>query len=772
MFSGKRQIVPAFAAWYRFRSSAPVSATALAFLAASILLLLLLSPGRAAAQNGVVIGTVKDSAGTPLSNVQVSVSGQRSALSNDHGQFVLRALSVGTHHLDLVRLGYASSHEVVTISSSNDEVRINVVMALAAVRLSSVNVTATPTGSDPLALTQATTQLSGKDLQRAMTASIGQSLAKEPGMSARFNGPIASAPVIRGLTGERVLVLQDGDRTGDLSSAAADHMNAIDPSSAERVEVIRGPASLLYGNNSMGGVVNVISSDIPSSIPTHFTGYLMGQGESATSGAVGGLGATIPMGDYFAMTVRGSLRNVEDLRVGGGYRQPNTDGNTSQASAGASYVGTRLMLGAVYRQMDFAYGLPYDFDAEAVRIEGMQRAGVLQASYNTPYNLISSIKLDQTVQGYHHSELEDDGEVGTRFNQNTQTTNLVARTALGRSKGALGVQGVFRQYTPSGEEAFTPAADNNNLAAFIFQEYALTDHSDSEQSLNLQVGVRYDHFTLLTRPGEDVDRFGASRTRHLDNVAASLGLSIPIATGMAVSANWSRGFRAPSVEELFANGFHAAMGTYDIGNPDLNAEQSTGVEIGMRAERPGFSAQISTYRNSINDYITPIAMSDAVTVDDVEVQTVTFEGRNAIMLGVEGQVEARLPHSLVGGLMGDFTRASIRGDRTGVLPYMPAARLGGSLRFDNGHLSAGGDLRRVFAQNRVLNDGYDIPTDAYTQLDLHASRMFSIAGRRVHSVTLRVDNALDARYRDATSRIKRFALNPGRNASVVYKYMF
>lgn len=721
----------------------------------------------------VVSGIVRDSAGTPLSNVQVVVSTlNRVALTDDRGEFVLRGLPAGTYHLNLVRIGYVAEHEVITVPADGPTVRVSIVMRLATVRLSSVNVTATPNGADPLNVTQATVQLSGKELQRALSSSIGQTLAGEPGMATRFNGPMANAPVIRGLTGERVLVLQDGDRAGDLSSAAADHMNAVDPSSAERIEVIRGPASLLYGNNALGGVVNVISSDIPTSIPKRASGYLLGQGETVTPGGVGSLGLTVPLGSQFAVTARGGLRHFDDMRVGGGAAQDNTHGSTNNATLGGGFVGDHASVGVVYRQMDFEYGLPHAVGDEAVRIDGKRRMLQLQSTFGTHYVPLSSIKVAGTAQWYQHSEIAPDGAVGTRFALNTQTANMTARTQFGRSTGAIGLQGLFRQYTPEGEEAFTPAANNNNVAAFIFQELPLSAGGVEEQSPRLQLGARYDHFTLTTAPtsSDEVARFGAARSLVYHNLAASVGLSVPVARDVSLTANASRGFRAPTVEELFANGFHAAVGTFDVGNPALKPEQSTGFEAGLRSQTRSTFAQLNAYYNLIDRYIRPVALGMR-DVAGSAVPLVNYAQANAALYGLEGQVETKLPQHLVGGIMGDFTRAKLRGSDVN-LPYIPAGRLGASLRYDNGVWSAGGDVRRVFAQDRVGGDALDVATSAYTLVNMNVTWLFTVRGSTVNSLTLRADNLLDARYRDATSRIKSFAFNPGRNLSVVYKLLF
>ena len=724
-----------------------------------------------AVSDAIVNGTVKDTVGVPLSNVQVVISGaNRTALTDDRGHFSIEGLPPGVYHLDFIRIGYFAAHEVVTVTASGAAVQVTVTMKVATVRLSSVNVTATPTGTDPLNVTQATAQLSGKELQRALSTSLGQTLSKEPGMSTRFNGPMASTPVIRGLTGERVLVLQDGERAGDLSAGAADHMNAVDPSTAERIEVIRGPASLLYGNNAIGGVVNVISSDIPTSIPGRATGYVLGQGESVTPGGVASVGLTVPVGRQLAITARGGVRQFENMRVGGGAAQQNTNGATNQFALGVGAVGGRGSVGVVYRQMGFEYGLPHPAGDEGIRIDGVRRMAALQSTLGTGFAPIATLRVDGTSQWYSHNEIEPDGAIGTEFKLNTQTVNVTGRTHVGRMTGAVGVQGLFREYRPVGEEAFVPGSTNNNVAAFVFQELPLGVGASEDHSPRLQVGARYDRFSIATAPGAEAGRFGEAQSRTYANMAASLGLSVPVSTDMSLTANVSRGFRAPAVEELFANGYHAAVGTFDVGNATLEPEQSTGFEAGLRAQTPHTFAQFNTYYNLINKYILPSATGTTL-VDGNRVPLVNFLQRDAALYGVEGQLERKLVHRLVGGVMGDYVRARIR-DSDDNLPYIPAGRLGASLRYDNGRISAGGDVRRVFAQNNVGGDDLDVATNAYTLLDLSASWLFTVKGSQVHSVTMRVDNALDEQYREATSRIKSYAFNPGRNVSVVYKLLF
>src|SRR4051812_34094897 len=285
-----------------------------------IVQLLALPPRKllAVAPSPPLVGVVKTADGQPVSQVQVIVVQlNRVATTNDSGAFRFTALPAGRYHLTAMRIGFSAAHTDVTIPESGAEVNVTIVMHEAAMQLSTVQVTATPTGADPRDVPQAVTTLSGQELARQISSSLAQSLSEQPGLAVRFNGPAATAPVIRGLQGERVLVLQDGDRAADLSSAAPDHGVSIDPLTAERVEVVRGPASLLYGNSALGGVVNVITNDIPTSIPTHVDGYFAAQTESATPGAAVSGGATVPIGQSFALVGRGGVRRSNDLRQGG-----------------------------------------------------------------------------------------------------------------------------------------------------------------------------------------------------------------------------------------------------------------------------------------------------------------------------------------------------------------------------------------------------------------------------------------------------------------------
>jgi iron complex outermembrane recepter protein len=718
-----------------------------------------------------IIGTVVDSAGAPLENVQVVATElQRVVITDGEGKFKLVGAPVGTVHLTIVHVGYAPVHEIVTVPATGDAVRVRIVMRRTALRLAGVQITASPTGTDPLSVTQSTIQLSGKDLQRQLGTSVAQTLSSEPGMAMRFNGPMANVPVIRGLTGERILTLQDGERVADLSSAAADHAVIADPNSAERIEVIRGPASLLYGNSAVGGVVNVISGDIPTSVPSRIGGFVNGQSESVTPGGVASGALNIPLGQSFAATLRGSFRDQSSYRIGGGAAQANTDARTWNGTAGLGYVGSTVTAGVVYRQSDFNYGIPFGAGGEEIRIDGVRRGLQARAGITTGKRNISYVRVEGTAQWYQHSELDAvTGDVGTRFRLKAQTASVTAKTQFGPVSGSIGAQAFLRQYEPIGDEAFTPAANSTNLAAYIYQELPLTTGASESRTPRLQFGGRMDTYELAAKAGSD-PRFAVARSRRFNQASGSLGASLPFADHFTLSGSASRAFRAPTVEELYANGYHVAVGTFDIGNALLNPETSTGLDVVLRAQGGTSFMQVSAYRNAIDDYILPVALGATVLVDGEPVPSVVIEQRNAVLTGFEFSGETQIGRHVVIGGLADAVRGTVQGGNN--LPFIPAARLGGSLRYDGGAWSIGGDGRRVLKQTRVAADNErDTPTDSYTVLNLSAS--WTIPSRRLsQTLTARVDNLLDERFADATSRIKSFTFNPGRNVSLVYRVGF
>ena len=726
-----------------------------------------------------VVGSVRDSSGSPLANVTVTIAElRRSVTSDGAGRFVFRSLPAGTYHLDAYRIGYAPAHAVVTVPESGDSVAVAIVMRASPLTLPSVQVTATPLGHDALDITRSALELSGAALARNLTASVAQTLSSSPGMSVRYAGPAASTPVIRGLEGERILVLQDGQRTGDLSSTSSDHGLTADPLAASRIEVVRGPASLLYGNNALGGVVNILSDDIPGSVPAGLEGRLSLQTESVNPGASATVRITAPLGERLVISGRGGGRDVDEVRLGGGGRLTNSQFRNVYGVLGLAYVGAAVSGGLSYRGYTFDYGLPFPPDAEeaGVTIEGERHELVGRLDLSLAERGVRQMHVDGTAQTYTHDEIEDNGQVGTTFELSTQTVSATARTQLARLEGAIGVSGLFKQYEPVGEEALTPQATSRSGGLFVYQEIPLGAPVEGEErSAHLEVGARYDIYRIESRDAGEP--FADGRTREFKHVSGSLGVSIPLSETSSLALSVARAFRAPTVEELFSNAFHVAAGTFDVGNPELDAEVNQGFDVVLRSSSERVTAQFGTYFNQIDDYIAPLTVGDTTILDEEEGEEITiplvnYARRDARLYGAEASVELEVADNLVLGAMADAIRGRFRGTRDPI-PFMPAARVGASARWDDGRFSFGAEVRHGFRQDAAQQRGALNETVAgdYTLMNLSAGITLT-AGGRLHTITLRADNVSDERYIDATSRIKAFAPNPGRNVALVYQLAF
>ena len=519
--------------------------------------------------------------------------------------------------------------------------------------------------------------------------------------------------------------------------------------------------------------MNVISNDLPTTIPSHVEGYLASQGESATPGAGAALGMTIPVTESVALVGRLSGRHAHELRTGGGAKLPNSQAENLSGVLGAGVARGPLTGGLLYRGYSFNYGLPSATD-EGAHIEGARHEAIARTELGSSFGPISSLKLESAAQWYAHDEIERSGVVGTRFNLRTQSIDALGRTQIGTVSGALGVSGTFRQYEATGEEALTPAAHSIGLGAFVYQDVPLVALDDRDARVpRLQAGARFDSYAIDSRAGDE--KFGAPRSLRFNNVSGSVGVNVPLAEGVSAAVSFARAFGAPTVEELFSKAFHAAVGTYDVGNPALRMETNQGADAILRVDRSKVSAQISGYYNRVNNFITPTVVRDTVVDTDDGTTTVPlnqFTQANATLKGLEGKLEVEIASQVVVGAVGVVRAQFLNG---GPLPSIPPARLGGLVRYDDGRWTLNGELRHAFAQSRVpatvASDPAGIATAAFDLANLSAGYGFSFSGRR-HELTFRIDNVFDERYKEASSRLKGFAFNPGRNIALGYRTTF
>jgi iron complex outermembrane recepter protein len=713
-----------------------------------------------AQQPAAVSGTVRDEAGRPIPHV-VLRSGGRAVLTDDGGRFTLR-LGPGRHRIEVVHVGYLPLTRPVNLpADAGSELEITLVAT--PLPLPGLQVTASPGGRQVLHTAQSLAQLSGSALERSLGAGVAQTLEALPGLAVRYNGPGAAAPMIRGLSGDRILVLQDGQRVADLAGSADDHFVSVDALGAQRIEVVRGPASLLYGTNALGGVVNVISADAASPAGrTVLSGTLLA--ESAQPGGSATLRGQLPATSGWTLTLLASGRSSGDVRVGavagGARRLTNTFQHAGSGAVGAEYAGESARGRLLVQTYATEYGLPLPpEEPERVVLRGGRRdiSGHLELPLRR--GSLRSLRVSGLASDYGHDEFVE-GERAMSFGLRTGTADVLLRHGPGDrlGEGAVGLAGLFREYAATGADQLTPAAAAQALGVFAYQELPV-----ARERLLLQAGMRLDGHRVASRAAP---AFGPAVVRAFTALSGSAGIVAPLLDGVVLWASAARSHRAATVEELFSDALHLGTASYERGDPELSPEFARGTELGVRAARARASLELSAYRNDIRNFIHFEQRGDTV-LDGSTWPVLAYVQQPASFVGAELSAEWAAGHGLVLGVRGDLVRGQ-RTDGTPV-PFLPAPRLGGHVRWERAGYSLGAGVRHAFAQTRV-GLAYESPTAAYTLFDIDAG-LRVLRGRRVHSVSVRARNLTDVLYRDAASRVKDFAPNPGRDIALLYRFV-
>jgi iron complex outermembrane recepter protein len=720
------------------------------------------------------------------------------AVSGADGLIQLPIVPRGTYTLSVRRLGYAPVTESLTLPL-DDSVRV-LRLRRSALTISTVVVTGTGTARRADAAFQPTTVLEGAALDRAATMSIAGTLAGEPGITQRTNGPVAAQPVIRGLTGDRVLVLEDGQRMGDLATTAADHQITADPITVRRLEVIRGPAGLLYGSNTLGGVVNIIREDVPRARPDRPTGTIGAQGESNNAaGVVGGV-VSSPLGPL-AVRADGTWRTAGNSVTPAGVL-PFTNMQSRDGGVGVAWTGARGHAGVAVRDFTNTYGVPTSLGG--VTLPGAHDGGIYvdlhrtttraEAEYRPAGGAISSLAATGNFVRFAQDEREQGGFVGTRFGQLSAQGDLTLRYRRQRgipATGAIGVFGQWRDLRAAGSFTGTRPAVLRAAALYAYEELTLG-------RLRLLGGARYDAIGIRPLDSTETRLLRDVRTRRFGAMSGSLAAHVDLARGVALGASLARAFRTPAIEELFSAGPHLASFAYEIGTPTLEAERGTGADLFLRVTRNRFTADLSAFRNNIANFIYYAPQLDDVTglpMRDPRLRRyVVYRASqtNAVLHGAEG----RLQWEPRPGWVADGTLSLVRGwdqRRQTPLPAMPPIRGRVNLRRDTPRWTLGLGADLIAAQNTLpapqvpttascavtlnMDDEADVlpaefcRTDAAVLLNAVAGVRLPIAGR-LHGITLALDNAAGTLWRDHLWRAKQVAPQPGRNVRLIYRVEF
>jgi iron complex outermembrane recepter protein len=688
--------------------------------------------------------------------------------ADGNGRFTLTNVPEGEHHLVVVAPGMMPRHHELIVGTAPidlGEVSLNPELHFREV------VSVSPDVRDQFHSYQPTTVLAGQDLALQLQGTVGATLALEPGLAERSFGPGPSRPVIRGLDGDRVLILEDGLRTGDLSSQSGDHGVVVNPAAASRIEVIRGPATLLYGANAIGGLVNIISDTIPTE-PVDGTsgGATFDVGTGADEGA--GAFDVLTGNGRWALHAGGSGRRAGDVRTPEG-RIENSQSRMGMGSVGAAWTGARGYVGGSYGYDDLKYGVPVIEDGE-ISLTPRRHMFGLRAGAGEIAGPFESVRMTFGHRQYRHDELHGD-EVETEFTNNTTDLNVLGRhRAFGRLTGSVGMSIFGRHFDSVGEEALAPAIDERSVALFAYEELTWLHFT-------LQFGARINHVSF--------DPSGGLPARDFTDGSGSIGMLFrPAAAdhGVSLAFNLARAARNPALEELYYFGVHHGNFAFEIGNPDLRSERALGFDAALRWRQPRFSGEITFFRNSIDNYIFRNPISEAEFErrfghddddddhdhghddDHDEFPFIEFVGADSLLHGIEAHADFQIAPRLFGEVGFDLVRGRLRGSGE-ALPRIPPTRLRTSLRYQADAFQAGGEWIAAARQDRVFDEEHE--TDGYHVFRLFGSYSF-VGGGAVHTLTGRLDNVTNTLYRNHLSLIKDFVPEMGRNVRLIYSVRF
>ena len=663
--------------------------------------------------------------------------------------------------------------------------------------LDRVQVTASPLRNAIDDIARPVSVLTGDDLEARKAGTLGQTLEREAGVQSSFFGAGVGRPIIRGQEGPRVQTLSGGMSSADVSALSADHGVSIEPFLADQIEVLRGPAVLLYGSGAIAGAVNVVDGRIPTApIGEDFKGRTeIRYGENSDEltlmtrldGDIQNSNLTWHLdafrrdaGDYgipgFALhqdLIEEGLDEGETLDEFAKGRMPNSSLETRGAGGGVSWFGQNVWFGASLSRYQSDYGIPPgahghhehhheheegsiqalaedEEEEELVRIGLKQNRIDLKGGWRD-IGAFREINMRHSRTDYTHTEFEGE-QVGTVFENDTNETRLeaVQKTWNGWN-GAIGMQYGNRDFSAAGDEAFVPPSQSRDLGLFFLQERAFG-------SFKLELGVRHDRIRIETA-SVPILEYSAN--------SMALGGIWDVSENWHLSLNFDRAQRAPTPEELLSDGPHIATNTYEIGDIDLTKETANNAEIGLHLHQGRYQGKFSLYRTRYDGFIY-LSATDT-EIDELPVAFWTQD--DALFKGWEIEASVDLVDNSTGlwRLSGSADRVDARLTNGQKLPRIAPARFGTDLLWQRNAWSARLGAQRVSRQDDVA-EGEEV-TDGYTLINANLTYHWDLGGNDFE-VFLDGRNLSNQEARVHTSFLKEIAPLPGRAFSAGFRILF
>ena len=734
-----------------------------------------------------VVGTVR-SAGNPIVGATVRfLELDRIAHTGAQGQFTFTDVPKGIYRVFVGITGYASATDTVEVTS--DTTRVSFGLRESAIQLKEVVVSATPTARTPDEQYQSTASKSRVEFQNSPGTTFAEKISDLPGVAVRGNGSAPSRPILRGLGDNEVLILENGLRMGDLATFDPAHATPIAAIGISQIDVIRGPATILYGPSTIGGIVNMITDIVPSVSDHPVSGTAAVEGNSVSGGGAGYVNNVYSRGNQAFRVSAGGVRanntripsgNYTDPGTGAVFnldRMPQTFDHSGEGGLGYAYQSDMGTIGIGGKHFEVNYGIPGvppnpDFanvPPTTSRIAQRRNTFEFRSLFNGGFGFINRVRLNASYNDYNHSEFptaQDANGVSdpeaTHFHKRELNGVLqLQQRPFGKLQGTLGLWSNIENMSIQGDQPLGPNSRTNGFAAYAYEEYPAAEKT------RLQAGLRYDYNKIQTRPDpQSTDpAFQTLDASRLSNaLTASLGAIQRLTPQLTGSLSFARSFRAPTVQELFANGLDAPSGTFTIGTQGLGPETGLGVDASLKGTFVNTSFEISPYVNNISHFIFGFLRGDAIQGFPVR----QFTATDVRLWGFDASVTAQPAQHFALTAGADYVNAEdTRQDIP--LPFIPPLR--GLLRATYQDRTYMGLIEtRVAASQSRLGEG-DTPTSGYTVVNLGAGMRFA-RQRVVNNISLHCDNVFNRVYRDNLSVIKDFIPQPARGFRVNYQVTY
>lgn len=588
--------------------------------------------------------------------------------------------------------------------------------------------------------------LAGDELRDKVGSSLGETLSQELGVSASAFGAGASRPIIRGMEGARVKMLENGMAVSDVSGLSNDHAVAAEGATAQQIEILRGPAALLYGSGAIGGLVNVVNERIPTALEPALTGQLEARGSTVDSGrnVSGTLDGSV---DKLAWHIDGNLRNADDYNTPVG-RLAHSDTRSRSGGIGGSYIDSWGFVGVSASRLSNVYGIP---SAEGSKIDQKQNRYDIDSLVKAPFEGFETFKFKAGYTDYKHAEIGEDGVPEVQFKNHALETRFeLTHKPVAGWHGTFGVQTEntnFSALSAEGGPDTVPVTHSTSNAVFVVEERDIGP-------VKFNAGARVERVKREPVTGAD---------RSFNLQSGSVGALWPFVHGYALGATFSYAQRAPATEELYSSGPHDATVTFDIGNADFKKETSRNIELNVQKTTGLVRWKANVFRNKVSDFIYGHITGNLLDEDGNpggELRERIFEQADATIQGAEAELEYNPTGAgWSGRLFADTSHGKL--ERGGNLPLQPATRIGVSTAYKMGAWRAGLSLVHAQSQDRLASfETTDTPS--YNQVNANVSYTQKLG---YYDVTwfLLAKNLTNDEIRTSTSVLKDIAPLPGRN---------